>query len=469
MRAIRRIILTVSLLLLVLIGGYAGIACYYTGGFTFGTWINGIYCTGKSVAEVNRELVGQTERMPCTIRFADGKTEQYLPQEGQITYDYTAKLQSILQKQDPKLWLLNVLHSAADPAETSMQPQITVSEKALQDTFYAMQEVQTAQQTDRHVRLVRTRAQGYFLENTKKNALNVQKAYFAVLDAVEQGRSEVDLQKSGCYEDLQLTPQEEQVMKQYEKLKAFLDFQLTYDMGDGKVVFGHAKLSYLLTTGISGTDLICSPDGGFIWDTAKVDHAVDELAQEYDTYKTDRQFRTTRGEIVTVKGGTYGNQLDRKKEKAYLRQALSAHKSELHEPAYLHKAYIRGKNDIGDTYIEIDLTNQKMYCYQKGDLIVETPIVTGNMMLHRDTPSGIFYIYYKQKNRILRGPGYASHVNYWMAVRKGVGIHDALWRDEFGGTIYQKHGSHGCINTPYDAMKLIYDQYEVGMPVILYW
>ena len=29
-----------------------------------------------------------------------------------------------------------------------------------------------------------------------------------------------------------------------------------------------------------------------------------------------------------------------------------------------------------------------------------------------------------------------------------IGIHDASWRDTFGGTIYKTSGSHGCINVP---------------------
>ena len=135
---------------------------------------------------------------------------------------------------------------------------------------------------------------------------------------------------------------------------------------------------------------------------------------------------------------------------------------------YSHKALSGGLNDLGDTYIEVDIPNQKLTCIKDGKLFLETDVVTGNMLRHRDTPSGVYYIYGKQKNRVLRGPGYASHVNFWMPVVRGVGIHDALWRDEFGGDIYQTEGSHGCINTPYDNMKLLYENIEVGTPVLIY-
>ena len=100
---------------------------------------------------------------------------------------------------------------------------------------------------------------------------------------------------------------------------------------------------------------------------------------------------------------------------------------------------------------------------------METDVVTGNTSKKWGTPEGIYSVYAKQKNRILRGTGYASFVNYWMPVNGNIGIHDASWRSTFGGEIYKKSGSHGCINTPYQKMKEIYDTVEIGIPVIMFY
>ena len=48
-------------------------------------------------------------------------------------------------------------------------------------------------------------------------------------------------------------------------------------------------------------------------------------------------------------------------------------------------------------------------------------------------------------------------------------MHDATWRRDFGGTIFQDHGSHGCINLPLDAAAVIYDYVSTGFPVICYY
>jgi lipoprotein-anchoring transpeptidase ErfK/SrfK len=95
--------------------------------------------------------------------------------------------------------------------------------------------------------------------------------------------------------------------------------------------------------------------------------------------------------------------------------------------------------------------------------------VTGNTSLGRGTPQKVCYVYYKQRNRVLRGEDYETPVSYWMAVYGNIGIHDASWRSKFGGSIYKSSGSHGCINTPTNIVSQMYDMVEVGTPVIIFY
>lgn len=170
-----------------------------------------------------------------------------------------------------------------------------------------------------------------------------------------------------------------------------------------------------------------------------------------------------------VEGGIYGNKLDREAEKEYLKKAFRDKVSGIHTPEYIQKAWQQGKNDIGQTYIEIDMTEQMMYYYKNGKPELKTAVVTGNTGRRMGTPEGVNYVYGKQENRILRGPGYAAHVNFWMPVKGNIGIHDATWRSEYGGEIYKTNGSHGCINTPHDEMSELYGMVEVGTPVVMFY
>ena len=79
----------------------------------------------------------------------------------------------------------------------------------------------------------------------------------------------------------------------------------------------------------------------------------------------------------------------------------------MHTPAYSQEALYKGKDDIGDTYIEVDMTEQVMYYYEDGEIIIETPIVSGNVSAEiKRWLVSVTYIV-KQTDRILRGPDYA--------------------------------------------------------------
>ena len=123
---------------------------------------------------------------------------------------------------------------------------------------------------------------------------------------------------------------------------------------------------------------------------------------------------------------------------------------------------------IGYTYVEICISQQRMWCYQDGNVIVDTPVVTGNPNKGNATPSGgVWAIDAKKRDAVLTGEGYTAPVSYWMPFNGNVGIHD-MERYAFGGTIYLSNGSHGCINTPYDQAEIIYNTVSIGTPVIVY-
>lgn len=203
-------------------------------------------------------------------------------------------------------------------------------------------------------------------------------------------------------------------------------------------------------------------------DEAQLKEYVHQLAVKYDTYGSERDFRTVEGKEIKVKGGDYGWVIYEEKEVEALKANIEAGEEVIREPEYLYRGYNREENDIGDTYVEVDLTHQRMCFYLNGTLIVDTPVVTGTPSNKHATPTGVYALDNKKSPAVLKGEDYASPVTFWMPFNKDVGIHDASWRSEFGGEIYKTSGSHGCVNTPYDMAEKIYNNIEIGVPIIVY-
>jgi DNA gyrase subunit A len=64
---------------------------------------------------------------------------------------------------------------------------------------------------------------------------------------------------------------------------------------------------------------------------------------------------------------------------------------------------------------------------------------------------------------------YLVFVKYWVSVVGDIiGLHDASWRSNFGASFYVYGGSHGCVNTPEQAMALIWNLAEDGTPVLMH-
>lgn len=443
---------------------YLGLSHYYSNGFSYNTWINGVYCTGKSLNEVNEELLKAHHYEGLTITDSSGRSYTIHPEDVDFTVDYTTNLKAYLTKQNSYLWIDNLFGAGK---EKQLEPEISYDKELFAQQLAAAGIYEEKTNEERRYEVSKNE-KGYYLINEREHVLDVSLASKLATEAFDNLEAVLNLEAEGCYKDLPLTEQMLEEGALWEKLSQYQDCGIVYVFGEEQVPVDSSVVCNFLLLDDAG-NFVYDNAGELCTDEEKVYEFIDRLADEYDTVGSSRAFQATRGETVYVEGGIYGNQIDRQTEKAYLLKAFLEKKTEEHEPAYLQMAERQGKNDIGDTYIEIDMTNQMLYYYEEGRLKIETSVVTGNMSLGRDTPEGTNYVYAKQKNRVLRGRDYEAFVKYWIPVRGAIGIHDASWRSSYGGDIYLTNGSHGCINTPLEEVRELYELVEIGTPCVMFY
>lgn len=451
--------------------GYLGLAVYYENGFSFMTYINGIYCTGKTVETVNAELNESFDYDGLKVDLQNNSfyitTEEIL-----YTYDYREPLNHYLAAQNPYLWIENLTKGKK---EYILQPAVAFNEEYLDNILDT--ELSGDNPSDNLQVRLELGEDGFEIYDNKRSLLDIQKAKKVISQALIKGHESVNLTDSGCYFDEPYTEAEEEIYLFYELLDTYQSRKVAYVFDDGAerisplelaktLVFYQAYQNKSLHTKTDNFSDYIGEDGKLLVDENSVSNLIDEKLEPYNTYH-NHEFTTHDGRVLLIKGGTYGNKIDMKTEKKELFDFLSSdRKIYTRNPRYLKEVPIKAKNDIGDTYIEVDIGNQKMFYYRDGELYIETDVVTGK---NNATREEVCYVYAKQKNRILRGPGYESFVKYWMPVSGGIGIHDASWRDEYGGEIYIRNGSHGCINTPLEIVEQMYEVMEIGTPCVLYY
>lgn len=231
---------------------------------------------------------------------------------------------------------------------------------------------------------------------------------------------------------------------------------------------------------LEGEDLIDMFDtdkGSYELNYDKITKYVSHLADETNTYGKNRIFNATGIGKITVNPGVYGFILDvpGTVEKVY--ELINERKSGDVEPVYERTGLSREADgsDIGNTYVEVDISRQYMWFYLNGELIFETYIVTGMPQTRKwATNVGVGSILSKAANQTLRGDSfdgsrYETPVSYWIPIGwDGEGFHDAPWRGSFGGNIYYSNGSHGCLNMPPALAGKLFELAPHNTPVIVY-
>ncbi len=462
----RALLLFLGCGLFLILAGFLALGMYYRNNFPVNTWINGVYCTGKTVEEVNRELAAQTQLPVLTLQEADGSSWQVDLQDLDAAADYTGLLRDYLRQHASFFWLANLNR----PAIVELEPACFVwNEEKLESWFMGLSFVQEEKNRPAGVN-VSCEDGEYCLYDGNTDRLAPYRAFLYLKECLSKGQTAVSLEEGGCYGDLEDSAADRSQRELWSQVEAFLDCGIVYDMGAEQIALTPEITGTFLAVDEAGK-LQLDQEGHITVSQEKVADWVENLALQYDTCGTTKEFQSTRGDLVSVKYVTYGTQLDQEAETNYLMEALAKEgkRDQVHVPAYLQQGYVRGLDDIGGTYIEVDMTEQHLYYYVDGELQLDTDIVTGNLSTRHGTPQGINFVYNKQRDRILRGPDYASPVKYWMPVKGSIGIHDADWRSKFGGTIYKTNGSHGCINIPPKVMPDIYEMTEIGTPVIMFY
>lgn len=205
---------------------------------------------------------------------------------------------------------------------------------------------------------------------------------------------------------------------------------------------------------------------------------ADQKSAELNTVGTKRTYTRGDGKTVTVSGGVYGWKVNTSDLASTIVGNVTAGNFETIDIPCEQTADIYngpGGRDWG-AYVDIDISEQKVrYFNEKNEQLYVTDCVTGDVTKGRSTPTGLYYLRAKKSPEVLTGlnadgtKDYESHVTYWMPfIRNSIGLHDASWRSNFGGSIYRGNGSHGCVNLPTEAAKWFYDNLTTNTAVIVH-
>ena len=440
-----------------------GLAVVYFGGvhyfkkrFLPNTTINYTDASYETIDALDEELQKPISNYSLEIIAREGEKHVIRAKDVDLRYKLDKSIYSILENQEVYKWPIYLFKKNPHKVAVTVDLDNAKLEYILSG-YNCLTEASFKEARDAYIASY-SNASGYVIEKEYDGTrIDIDKAKAKIKSSLTQLGLTEDLDADGLYGFAKIKEDDAKLLSAQDVLNKHAATVISYA---GGAVLNGERISQWL-----GVD----EEGNLILDEGGIRVFVDELAERYDTLGKPRIFKTTDSREVEIPAKKYGWQVDKEGEFQAIRASILAGEQVEREPLFSSRAVSLEGNDFGNTYVEIDLGNQKLYYYVDGQLTLTSDIVSGALWGGRRTPPGLYKVNYKAKNVVLRGPDYAAPVRYWMPFNGGIGMHDANWRSSFGGGIYKSGGSHGCINMPSSSAKALYDIINKDCPVICYY
>ena len=463
-------VLICGIVVLVLLIVYLAGMLYYNDKFLNGTMVNGSDVGGMTLQKANDQLSKKVNGQSLKLIFNDGQSEVLQSAQLGVSYNKDNSLNQLMKNQNKWAWFIGFFKNE----KNTLTDLIQISDENLTNGIASMEHAKEENQiapTDAYIQY----KDGSFsiIEETLGSKFNIEELVKNIKVALSEGKQQLDVTKANGYVKPQVYKDDQDLNNQLKAANEYCLSAITYTTPKGKEIVLDGST---LITWLSKQD-----DGSYTKDESvfkeKLTAFVKELASQYNSIGVTRTFTGKDGQSHTVSGGTYGFRVSTDSEVSALLKMINENKSENNRiPEHTGQLPSGENGGLGTTYLEINITKQHLWFVKDGSVVLESDFVSGKESdPTRLTPSGTYYIYNKERNRVLRGTKqpngkyeYESPVSYWMPFNKGIGLHDASWRSTFGRDIYINSGSHGCINLPTGFAGSLYSQIYVNLPVVVY-
>lgn len=435
---------------------YLVFAVYYHNHFFGNTMINGVNTSNMTVEEAEKAINQQVSAYQLEIQQRNGITDTIYGMNINLHTEFDQSMSDLVAQQNALLWPSAFFQSQ----ELQIGTMLNYDQELLKKYIDIMNGLKPENMIDPVDARITYGENGFVIVPEEPGAKLVkERLYPSVEEAVKNLQPTLSLDDADCYEKPQITSASTGLMSAMTELKRITGAKITYEFGDVSEILDGSKISEWLSVDET-FQVSLNKD--------KVKEYVDYIGKTYNSFGRKRSFQTSYGKEIKVEGGDYGWWLDRVSEVKELTELILGGQQTVKKPVYFQTAQQYGKDDIGNTYVEVNLTAQHLFFYKEGELILESDFVSGNVSKDFGTPVGTYPVQYKENDATLVGEDYETPVKYWMPFNKNIGFHDAVWRDEFGKDIYRTRGSHGCINMPPKAAKKMFENIKRGVAVVVY-
>lgn len=427
---------------------------YYNNRFLPSTVINGEDCSGKTVEEVSDIMKEKMDDYQLKIVYNDITIDELYGSDINLSFgDMGVVLDDICDNQNKIMWLKRLIFDSESIStsegfyyDTNILNQFINSSLVLSMTSTIESENAGLEYVDGEYQI---KPAVYGDEINKTAFIN------KIIDSVNSLNTSIDINRDECFVMPELTEDNKTLIKSCKEANKLIENKIELNVTDDL---------FEIPVDIKKDWLTVDNTGELIFDTEAFSKYMDRIDRSYSCSDDEREFKTYHGDTVTVTGGDIDTGVNRTK----LTEDMSIAMLNQRDSIVVVDFISYENTEIGNSYIEIDLSNQMLWMFINGEQIVAAPVITGSDDGEHNTPEGVYRLKSKTQDTTITENGETKEVAYYMSVNGDVGICDASWKSLFGGSAYMNDGSDGCVYVLEESAKEIYENCYENMPVIMY-
>lgn len=437
---------------------YVGFSIFFMSHFYFNTTLNGKNVSGYSADKVFDNWEDEIGNYSLRIVESDGTESELKGSDIDMVLQWDDTIARMISKQNGFAWPAKLFN----PDQNTSEAIVTFDEDKLDSALDGFPFMDKSKQIDPVDATVSDydKKDGYTLvESVPGTAIdkpvlkeNIEKALYGLADTYQ-------ITEGNGYLAPKIANDDEKLLAAIDTMNKYAGSEIDYEIGSEKETLDINTFADWLSVNDNEKAEI---------DEEKVADYVAELGTKYNTYGKSKQLATSYGTTITMSNCHYGWKIDAETEAAAIMDDIKGGEKVTRDLNYKYTAASHTGNDYGNSYVEINLTAQHLYLYKNGSLVIDSDFVSGNPSKGNATHTGVFGVTYTERDATLKGQNYATPVSFWMPFNGNEGMHDATWRSSFGGSIYKRNGSHGCVNLPYSVAQTIFENVSAGFPVFVY-
>lgn len=427
---------------------------YYSNRFLPNTYINGVSCSNKSIKEVSEIFKDKIKNYHLKIVEDEKVVDEIYGSDIDLKYgDMDTVLKDISKSQIKFLWAFRVLGEKEDVKTNSgLKYDTDILHQFIKSSLVLSIEPSVKSQ-NASLEFVDGKYQikkAVVGDEIDKNAF-----YNNVIFCINSLDENLDIKNDNCFVMPTVYENDKEIVRACREANRIIKFDLTISIDDDK---------FNVPTEVKKDWIGVDSSGNLKVLTENFDQYIDKLNKSYGKSESEIDFKTYHGDSVKVKGGDFFKSINREK---FITDMESAILSEIDREVVVEFEK-KEVEDIGQSYIEVDLSNQMLWLTLNGKTVLSTPIVSGDESREKATSEGVYRLKGKSEKVEILEKGEKKSVDKFIFINSQNGICDSSWKTFFGGTAYKNDGSDGYIYVPKDKMETIFANTTLNMPIIYY-